>query len=108
MSLWPASMVCSKTRFLIAGRKGALRRACTTASCFATIKAVGVSEPRTNSIVGMRWRRSGPTGAHQYRSRAKASSESKGVTRINPATGRCRARYAAAADPMLNPTAMMG
>ena len=60
MSLWPASIVCSKTKFLIVGRKGALRRAGTTASRSARIKAVGTIEPRTNSIVGIRWRSSSP------------------------------------------------
>ena len=42
MSLCPASTVRAKTSLLIAGRKGALRRASTTVSCFAMIKAVGV------------------------------------------------------------------
>ena len=45
----------SKTRFLMAARRGALRRAGTTLSRSAVIRAVGASEPRTNSIVRMQW-----------------------------------------------------
>src|SRR5208282_5599339 len=60
--MFPASIVRSNTKFPITRRRGVLRRAGTMVSRSAVIRAVGTSEPRTNSIVGIRWRRSRPIG----------------------------------------------
>ena len=61
----PSMMVAVSSTRGIAARKGALRRFGAIASCSAVIRAVGTFEPRTNSMVGIRLRRSCPTGAHQ-------------------------------------------
>jgi hypothetical protein len=64
-------MARSNTRFLIAARRGALRRFETIVSRSAVIRAVGTFEPWTNSMLGIRLRRSGATGYPAFLRRVK-------------------------------------
>ncbi len=88
-------MVRSKTSFLIAARRGALRRAGTMASRSAMIRAVGARELRTNSIVGMRLRRGSPArtlGASAVRVDAPTSLRSIRFSMVHKPKERQRAQ----------------